>query len=130
MATQSQSQTNGSRPLATQELGTDDSGFRRRIASVSSTEDYFRSLRNTMEHVQVLEEQGILDGDDVNKVAQMVQNTFRQDHPLLEVDDSVPTLEDLCLNINDQILAEKMNFIDQARDRSEGRKRKWEQQVS
>lgn len=125
MTTQSQSQSNGSPVLATQELGSDDSGFRRRIASVTATESYFKSLRNTIDHVKALEQQGILDGNDVSEVGDMIKNTFRQDHPLLEVDDTVPTVEDLCLNINDQILAEKMDFIQRARDRSEGRERRW-----
>lgn len=129
MAAGQVSSQNGSQPIAAQELGTNDSGFRRRIASVNATEDYFQSLRNVMDHVQALEKQGILNGDDVTQVAKMVQNTFRQDHPLLEVDDSVPTLEDLCLNINDQVLAEKMSFINEVRQGTEGRQRKWEEQV-
>lgn len=128
---EAQAQTNGNpSPLAARELGTDDSGFRRRIASASATESYFAALRRTIDHAETLHEKGVLRSEDLSRVHSMVQNTFRQDHPLLEVDDEVPTLEDFCLNVNDQILAEKMDFIDQARKRAEGRQRKWMEEAS
>lgn len=127
MATKEVQSNGSSAPLAYQEFGSDDSGFRRRLASVKATEEYFGSLARIMTHIRALEDSGILDGQEIGKAADMVQNTFRQDHPVLEVDETIPTIEDFTLNVNDEVLSEKLDQISKARKRADARTRKWEE---
>lgn len=125
----SKTESNGStHAIVNSEFGSDDSGFRRRLATMTAVRDYFSAMKSIADDLRDLEDRGILTGKDVSRTSDVVRNTFRQDHPVLEVDNSTPTLEDFCLNVNDEILAEKMEFIQKARQRAEGRQRKWEKE--
>lgn len=110
MATQQVKHENGDLPRG---LGPDNSGLERRIISAKGVESYFGCLRDTMGHVRTLEQIGVLNGADVDAVADVVRNTIRQDHPNLSLQNSdAKTMEDLADNINTTALRERAAFVE------------------